>query len=552
MKKLLPLALSLTLIACQNNEKKNTDNEQTSAQETSKELTEAEKRLEKYVPVKLTTNVSKLTENQRLMIPSLIKVGQIMDGLFWKQAYGHKEEFLESISDENTRRFANINYGPWDRLDGNKPFVEGVGEKPLGANYYPKDMTKEEFEAADLDNKGSLYTLIRRDSTGKLTSIPFHEAFKEDLAEAAELLLGASYYADNEQLKKHLMLRAEALITGEFFKSDMAWMDMTENQIDIICGPIETYEDQLFGNKASYEAYVLVKDMEWSERLAKYASMLPELQTNLPVEAKYKAEKPGTDSQLAAFDVIYYAGDCNAGSKTIAVNLPNDEKIQLEKGTRRSQLKNAMQAKFDKILIPIAAELIDESQRDYINFEAFFANTMFHEVAHGLGIKNTLDGKGTVRAALKEHASALEEGKADILGLYMITQLHAKGEIDGDLKSYYTTFMASIFRSIRFGISSAHGKANMIRFNFFKDQGVFIRSAEGKYTIDYDKMNDAMNALSAKILKLQGDGDYEGVAKLVAEETVIKADLKSDLERLSALGIPVDVVFEQGVEVLGL
>jgi hypothetical protein len=327
---------------------------------------------------------------------------------------------------------------------------------------------------------------------------------------------------------------------------------MTENQIDIICGPIETYEDQLFGNKASYEAYVLVKDMEWTERLAKYASMLPELQTNLPVDEKYKAEKPGTDSQLAAFDVIYYAGDCNAGSKTIAVNLPNDEKIQLEKGTRRSQLKNAMKAKFDKILLPIAAELIDESQRDYINFDAFFANTMFHEVAHGLGIKNTLDGKGTVRAALKEHASALEEGKADILGLYMITQLHAKGEIEGDLKSYYTTFMASIFRSIRFGTSSAHGKANMIRFNFFKDEGVFMRSEAGKYKIDYDKMNDAMNALSAKILQLQGDGNYEGVAKLVAEETVIKADLQSDLERLSDLGIPVDIVFEQGVEVLGL
>jgi hypothetical protein len=234
------------------------------------------------------------------------------------------------------------------------------------------------------------------------------------------------------------------------------------------------------------------------------------------------------------------------------VNLPNDEKIQLEKGTRRSQLKNAMQAKFDKILLPIAAELIDESQRDYINFDAFFANTMFHEVAHGLGIKNTLDGKGTVRGALKEHASALEEGKADILGLYMITQLHAKGEIEGDLKSYYTTFMASIFRSIRFGTSSAHGKANMIRFNFFKDEGVFMRSEAGIYKIDYDKMNDAMNALSAKILQLQGDGDYEGVAKLVAEETVIKADLQSDLERLSNLGIPVDVVFEQGVEVLGL
>lgn len=552
MKNILPIALAFTLAACQNNPKPAADSETISTVEVSQEFSDSEKRLQKYVNVKLTTDVSTLSENQRKMIPSLIKVAKIMDGLFWKQAYGDKEEFLKGISDENTRQFANINYGPWDRLDGNKPFVDGVGEKPLGANYYPTDMTKEEFESSELEGKNSLYTLIRRDSTGQLISVPFHVAFKGELAEAAELLLGASYYADNEQLKNHLMFRAEALITGEFFKSDMAWMDMTENQIDIICGPIETYEDQLFGNKASYEAYVLVKDMEWSERLAKYASMLPELQMNLPVDEKYKAEKPGTDSQLAAFDVIYYAGDCNAGSKTIAVNLPNDEKIQLEKGTRRSQLKNAMQAKFDKILLPIAAELIDESQRDYINFDAFFANTMFHEVAHGLGIKNTLDGKGTVREALKEHASALEEGKADILGLYMITQLHAKGEIEGDLKSYYTTFMASIFRSIRFGTSSAHGKANMIRFNFFKDEGVFMRSEAGIYKIDYDKMNDAMNALSAKILQLQGDGDYEGVAKLVAEETVIKADLQSDLERLSDLGIPVDVVFEQGVEVLGL
>lgn len=551
MKNLLPIALAFTLFACENAKEKQTEQKveiETPVQETS----EAAKRLQKYETVKLTTDISKLSENQKKMLPSLIKVAKIMDGLFWKQAYGNKADFLASISDEETRRFANINYGPWDRLDGNKPFVEGVGEKPLGANYYPTDMTKEEFEAADLADKGSLYTLLRRDSTGKLESIPFHMAYQQELAEASKLLLEAAKYADNEQLKNHLTLRAAALTSGKFYDSDMAWMDMTENQIDIICGPIETYEDQLFGNKASYEAYVLVKDMEWSERLAKYASMLPELQKNLPVDEKYKAEKPGTDSQLAAFDVVYYAGDCNAGSKTIAVNLPNDEKIQLEKGTRRSQLKNAMQAKFDKILLPIAAELIDESQRDYINFDAFFANTMFHEVAHGLGIKNTLDGSGTVRGALKEHASALEEGKADILGLYMITQLHAKGEVEGDLKSYYTTFMASIFRSIRFGTSSAHGKANMIRFNFFKDAGVFNRSTEGVYTIDYDKMNDAMNALSAKILKLQGDGDYDGVAKLVAEDTVIGYDLAKDLARLSEKGIPVDVVFEQGAEVLGL
>lgn len=250
--------------------------------------------------------------------------------------------------------------------------------------------------------------------------------------------------------------------------------------------------------------------------------------------------------------MIYYAGDCNAGSKTIAVNLPNDEKVQLEKGTRRLQLKNAMRAKFDKILIPISEILIDSAQRKHITFDAFFANTMFHEVAHGLGIKNTINDKGTVRQALKEHASALEEGKADVLGLFMITQLHEKGEITDDLKDYYTTFIASIFRSIRFGAASAHGKANMIRFNYFLEKEAFYRNENGTYTIDYDKMEEAMNGLSFEILKLQGDGDYEGVANLVESKGNIDQTLEQDLNRLKEAGIPVDVVFEQGVEVLGL
>lgn len=552
MKKLIPIVLIVGITACQNSANKMPKDDMAKKEMTKEEKSEGELLLDKYETVKLTTDVSQLSDKQKTIIPMLIDVAKIMDELFWMQSYGEKSELKELIADEDIMEFAKINYGPWDRLNGNVSFVDGIGDKPLGANFYPKDMTKEEFEASTLEDKSSLYTVLRRDSAGNLMTIPYHKYFETQVRKAAETLLGAAYYAENEAFRNHLMFRAEALITDQYDKSDRAWMDMTDNQLDIICGPIETYEDQLFGNKASYEAYVLVKDMEWSKRLAKYASMLPELQTNLPVEDKYKAEKPGTDSQLAAFDVVYYAGDCNAGSKTIAVNLPNDEQIQLEKGTRRSQLKNAMRAKFDKILMPIAEELIDESQRNYINFDAFFANTMFHEVAHGLGIKNTLDGKGTVRAALKEHASALEEGKADILGLYMITQLHAKGEVEGDLKSYYTTFMASIFRSIRFGTSSAHGKANMIRFNFFKDAGAFVRSAEGKYTIDYDKMTEAMNALSAKILKLQGDGDYEGVAALVASETVIKDELKSDLDRLASKGIPVDVIFEQGVEVLGL
>ncbi|MBL6445060.1 Zn-dependent hydrolase [Fulvivirga sp. 29W222] len=509
--------------------------------------------LNKYTTVRLTTDVTTLSENQKQMIPMLIEVGEIMDELFWFEAYGHKDSLISTLDNDAAKKFVKINYGPWDRLNGNKPFIEGVGYKPAGANYYPVDMTKEEFEAANIEDKTSLYTFIRRDSTGELTSIPFHVMFEEQVKKASDLLKKAAELADNAELKKYLNLRAEALLTDNYYESDIAWMDMKTNQIDIITGPIETYEDQLYGYKAAHETYVLVKDMEWSKRLAKYATLLPELQKGLPVDDKYKKEKPGTDSQLAAFDVIYYAGDCNAGSKTIAVNLPNDEEVQLKKGTRRSQLKNAMKAKFDEILVPISKVLIDEEQQKHITFDAFFANTMFHEVAHGLGIKNTINGKTTVREALKEHASALEEGKADVLGLYMITKLHENGEIEGELMDYYTTFMASIFRSVRFGASSAHGKANMVRFNYFKDQGAFTKDEQkGTYKINFGKMQEAMNSLSEKILTLQGDGDYEGVKQLVDEKALIKPELQRDLDELSKQGIPVDIVFEQGVEVLGL
>jgi hypothetical protein len=280
--------------------------------------------------------------------------------------------------------------------------------------------------------------------------------------------------------------------------------------------------------------------------------MLPALQEGLPVPDQYKAEEPGSEAQLNAYDVIYYAGDCNAGSKTIAVNLPNDEQVQLEKGTRRSQLKNAMKAKFDQILVPISEVLITPEQRQYISFESFFGNTMFHEVAHGLGIKNTINGQGTVRENLKEHASAIEEGKADVLGLYMVTSLHEQGEIDEPLMNHYVTFMASIFRSVRFGASSAHGKANMIRFNYFKEMGAFTRDANGTYTVNPEKLKEAMASLSELILTIHADGDYERAAELVITRAVINTELQSDLARLADEGIPVDIVFEQGVEVLGL
>jgi hypothetical protein len=329
-------------------------------------------------------------------------------------------------------------------------------------------------------------------------------------------------------------------------------MDMKNNGLDIIIGPIENYEDGLFNARAAFESYVLVKDKEWTKRLEKYVSMLPELQNGLPVKAAYKKETPGTSSQLAAFDVVYYAGDGNSGGKTIAVNLPNDEKIQQLKGTRRSQLKNAMRAKFDKIMVPISAELIDKSQQEYLKFDAFFANVMFHEVAHGLGIKSTITGKGYVREALQEQYSWLEEGKADILGLYMVSSLLKKGEMEGDIKDYFTTFMAGILRSVRFGAGEAHGKANMLCFNFFNSKGAFERTPEGTYKVNFEKFESSMNELTNMILVLQGNGDKAAVEKVQKEMALIHTELKSDLDRLSKKGIPVDVIFEQGLSVLGL
>lgn len=512
-----------------------------------------QQKLAMYTAVRLTADMDKLTANERQMIPLLIEASKIMDKLFWYEAYGKGDSLLVALDNEAARQYVKINYGPWDRLNNNEPFIEGVGPKPEGANFYPVDMTKEEFEQANLPDKTSLYTFLRRDASGQLITVPYHVQFKEDVKRASDLLKQAANLADDAGLKNYLSLRAQALLDDKYQPSDLAWMDMKNNKIDVVIGPIETYEDKLFGYKAAHEAYVLIKDMEWSERLAKYAAFLPELQRGLPVAADYKKETPGTDSDLNAYDVVYYGGDSNAGSKTIAINLPNDEEVQLKKGTRRLQLKNAMRAKFDEIMLPIADELIVEDQKKHITFDAFFANTMFHEVAHGLGIKNTINGKGTVREALKEHASALEEGKADILGLYMITQLHEKGEVEGSLEDYYTTFLAGIFRSVRFGAASAHGKANMVRFNFFRDNGAFERDeATGKYRVNYTKMREAMNMLSEKILTLQGTGDYAGVGALLDKQGKVDAKLQADLDRLSKANIPVDVVFEQGVDVLGI
>ncbi len=552
MKKILVLLSSFFIIlSCSDHKKARKPEKQVTTTVTTKP-NKMKQKIGLYAKVKLTTDVSKLSEKEKKMIPLLIKAVKIMDDLFWYETYGDKNALLQTIKDKNTRDFIEINYGPWDRLDDNKPFLANIKKKSLGANYYPKDMTKEEFEKTNLKGKDSLYTFIERNDKGELITVGFSEKFRPQLLKASQYLMQAASFVEDKGLKNYLLARAKALLNDDYYNSDSLWMDMKSNHIDVVIGPIETYEDQLFGYKAAHEGYVLVKDMEWSKKLAHFVTFLPELQKNLPVDAKYKAEKPGTKSDLNAYDAIYYSGEANTGGKTIAINLPNDERVQLKKGTRRLQLKNVMQAKFDKILVPIANELITPKQRKHITFDAFFANTMFHEVAHGLGIKNTINGKGMVRTSLKNHSSALEEGKADVLGLYMVMQLLKKGELQGNPKDYMTTFMASIFRSVRFGAADAHGIANMIRFNYFKEKGAFIRNTDGTYTINYDKFTDAMNDLSNLILTLQGNGDYTAVDKLVKEKGIVPTQLQQDLNRLLEKNIPVDVIFEQGEAVLKL
>jgi len=539
------LIMAVLMNSCENSEKKT----------EKKEPVKTAYKMAKYADFKLTTDISHLSENQKKMMLLLFDAANLADEIFWLQNVGEKEPFLAGIEDPELRRYAEINYGPWDELNDLEPFIEGYGPKPAGAEFYPHNMTKEQFEQFDNPDKTSLYTLIREneDEKDKLEVVWYHEAYKDRIEKMARLLDEASGMAEDPGFANYLKLRAEALRTDDYFKSDMAWLDMKDNLVDLVIGPIENYTDQLFGYKAAFESYVLVKDVEWSRKLAKYAAFLPQLQKELPVDPQYKQETPGSDVDLNAYDVVYYAGDCNMAGKTIAINLPNDERVQLQKGTRKLQLKNAMQAKFDKIVVPIADILIAPDQRKYITFPAFFSNTMFHEVAHGMGIKNTINGKGPARKALKEKYSAIEEGKADILGLYLVTKLHEMGEFtDTDLMDNYVTFMASIFRSVRFGASSAHGMANMLRFNYFLEKGAFTRNDDGTYTVDMEKMKTAATDLIQKILKMQGDGDYEAARAWIETDGLIKPQLQADLDRVNDAGVPVDIVFTQGPEALGL
>ncbi|MDR0367566.1 MAG: Zn-dependent hydrolase [Bacteroidales bacterium] len=509
--------------------------------------------VEEYTEVELKSPlVNQLSENEKALMPIFVEIAQIMDELFWKQTFGDKSE-MEKISDMWTKEFFKINYGAWNRLDSMKSFVENYGEKPLGCHYYPTDITKEEYEAYNEPNKGSLYTVLRRNDDGTLKTVWYRDEYRKEIEKVCELLDKAIQLAEDNGLKNYLTERKKAFQTDDYFASDMAWMDMKESRMDFVVGPIENYDDKLNEAKASYEAFILLKDEKRSADLAKFVAMLPSLQRELPGDDKYKTFVPGTSSDLNVYDVVYYAGDCNAGSKTIAINLPNDDKVQKLKGARRLQLRNAMQAKFDKILLPISELILDPSQKKHVKFDAFFWNVTFHEVAHGLGIKETINGKGSVDDAMQTEKTSWEEAKADILGLFLSCNLIEKGEITNiTVEDAITTYIAGILRSVRFGISSSHGKANMMCYNYMEKEGAFSRNEKGIYTIDFNKAKQAVSSWGALILEVQGEGNFAFAETFRNENGNIGEQLQADLDKINNSGIPRDIRFVQGLETLGL
>ncbi|MBF0162301.1 MAG: Zn-dependent hydrolase, partial [Magnetococcales bacterium] len=514
------------------------------------EMTTPEEGMRRYAIVPLEADLSGLTPREKSMLPLLREAAQAMEAVFWRQSYGDPEALFSLPWSPAARQLLQINFGPWDRLEGNRPLLPGIAPKPPGGRYYPPDLSKADLEAAAQKQPALTdpFTLVRRDEQGTLQAVPYHQAFAPWHTLAADRLQRAAALSEEEGLARYLRLRAEGLRTDHYRASDMAWMEMKENRLDLIIGPIETYEDGLLGVKAAHEALLLLKDRSWDARLARYTQRLSTYQSRLPTPAAYRTETPGLESDLGVYDLLQMNGDA-AATRPIAINLPNDEQVQLAKGSRRLQLRNAMRTKFDTILYPMAQELLDPQQWPQVTFAALFANTLFHEVAHGLGIKQTINGKGRVTDALQEDAWMMEEGKADALALWLgdlDATLETEGSEDASVpaEQRYLTEFASLFRSIRFGASSAHARANVIRFNYLREKGAFTRNATGRYRVDLARMKAASAELAQHLLRLQGDGDAPGVRALEQQYGKRDEALLADLRRMEGAGIPFDVVFQ--------
>jgi len=487
---------------------------------------------------------SGISDNGKQVLDYYKLISGEIDNIYWDQSFGDKTPMTKLPTDAQ-RVYALVNYGPWDRLDG-KSFVEGYGERPLGANFYPADMTDAEFEALDDPDKLSPYTLIRRGEDGKLKVVWYHDAYKESIERISNYLHAAADYTIKPSVRNYLLKKIEALHTDRYYDSDLAWIEMNDSKMDLVIGPNMTKDDRRYGIKASYEAYALLKNLALTEVLSEYTAMIPELQTILPCKEEYKSFSPGTSSNIFAYEALSYAGASNAGIKKIALNLPYDPQVQAEKGTRTALLNNVIREKFFKIVRPAGRLLLEKEQQSNLDVDAFFWNIAFREVAHGLGVKQTVNGKGSVTEALGNEALTLEEIKGDVVGVFLNLYLIGKGRIDHSVtrEDAITTFITGLIRSSRFGNAEALGRANIVCYNFLKERGAFAHNQAGLYHIDYDKAEAAITALAEHVLTLQATGDREGADAFVARYSTVAETLSQDFAAMNRANIPTDVRFQ--------
>jgi len=509
-----------------------------------------QRKLANYAKVKLSADLSHLSSGQVKLFSHLLKAAEAIDELYWLQAYGDKNSLLEMMGDDSDMKaYALINYGPWDRLDGFAPFTDDYPPRPLGVGFFPNDMNQNDFFSIPGNEKFDPFTIVIKDEQGNFKVLPYHTAYKTVINKAVGHIRKGAELCECEDFKAYLLQRAEDLLTDNFEKSDELWLNLDDNKIDFVVGPIENREDHLIWTKYSYGAFILLRNMEWTKNVEKFTLLLPYLQKNLPVEEKYKTETPEATSDIVIYDVLYNAGFCNAGSKLIGLNLPISTERMLS-NTRKVHFKNVMEAKFEKILQPISNLVIDEKQRKHVKFTSFFQNTVFYEISNSLGITQTINDKGSVRDALKEHHIIIRELKNDVLRMFFITKLHEMRELkDVDLMDNYVTYMSDVFRSIRFGVTDAQGVANMIRFNYFMEKEAFKYNAKsGTYKINFYNMKKAIESLSKMVLEIQGNGDLESAAKIIRDKGFIHNELLNNLYRIQRARIPKDVVYDQGEE----
>jgi len=518
----------------------------------------------RFAPAQLNVDLSGLSAGDKKALAKLVEAARVIDHLFMQQLWsGNLTLYNQLKQDKTPLGQARLNYfwinkGPWSEIDEHKVFLPGAPDKkPLGANFYPEDMTKEEFEAwvktlsrGQKEQAEGFFTVVRRDSDKKLKMVLYSKEYKADLAHAARLLSDAAALTDNASLKKFLTTRAAAFSSNDYFESDMAWMDL-DAPVDVTIGPYETYNDELFGYKAGFEAYINVRDDKESSRLAFLGQHLQEIENNLPEDPQYRVAKLGAAAPIRVVNEIFAAGDGNHGVQTAAYNLPNDDKVVQQKGSKRVMLKNIQEAKFQSTLIPISKVVLQPSAQNDLSFDLFFTHIVAHELTHGLGPHQIkINGRDTnPRMELKEIYSAIEEAKADVTGLfalqYLMTQTD-KGAIQSPLphgadaeRQLYTTYLASSFRTLRFGLQDSHAKGMAVQFNYFLDKGAFVANADGTFSVDLSKIKDAVSGLDHDLLTLEATGDYAGAKKLMSEMMVIRPEVQRALERLKS--VPTDI-----------